>query len=340
MMKKLLFLLLILPYFAISQQIRFEDFNGLTAGNIAGQSTWSTFLSAGTPPTTTTNSSEANLQVTANGISGTQGFTITGPDGDRGSSFAWNEGFPAAWSARTSGNDIIEVEISVNPGGMGSASFNDFGVYIYNSAYNKVLAGITIDHSTNAISLVAYSMPEGQLTPNNFRYGLGLMLTENVFSRYGFSYNTVTGEVLIDGDGIDDPLSLDTNVATDTPAEIDFFAFSGSTNANGPNTVASSMIFDDFVVRASATNTLLNTTDFVQNSTSLYPNPAYNEITLTSNYSIQDVQFFNNLGQMVLKRINLGQEAKFDISELKSGMYFMTINSEDGKSETKKFIKN
>ncbi|OBX25190.1 hypothetical protein A9996_11270 [Gelidibacter algens] len=338
-MKKLLLVLLILPFFGFSQQLSSFDFNSLTPGNIKGQLGWDTQISNGAPPTTSNNASEENLQVTANGKNSTQGFTLTGPNGDMGGSFVWNDGLPAAWASRTSGNDIIEVEVSVNPGDLGSSSLNNFGVYIYDPSYTKVLAGFRIDESTNKLFLVAYSLPTGQLTPGNFRYDLDIVVAPNMFSTYGISYNTITGQVLIDGDGIDGPLGLPITTQPDVPTEIDFVAFSGSTQTV-PNTMASSITFDNYIVRASATNTLLGVAEFATNVTSLYPNPATNEINLKSISAIQKVQLYNSLGQVVIERTtNLVKEVKFDISDLGGGMYFINIKSEDGKIETKKFIK-
>lgn len=340
-MKKKLLFLFILPLIGFSQSINVENFNGLTIGNLVGQGSWLTFVDPGTG--TSTNISEASLQVTANGDASSNGFTLTGPNGDGGGVFAWNDGFPAAWTARTVGNDILEIEFSVNPGGTGSPTQNDFGVYVYNADYSKVLAGLTIDASTNVISLVAYSHPSGEPLAGTFRYPLaatpGQIVPSNTFSRYGFSYNTVTGEILIDGDGISGPLALSTNVTPDTPAEVDFFAFSGSTETT-PNGASSTMSFDDFSVKATATNTLLNVEDFIQNTIGLYPNPAKESITLSSQNSIDSVKVFNNLGQVVLeKNSGFNQETTFDISSLKAGVYIMNIKAEDGKSETKKFIK-
>ncbi|WP_026753936.1 T9SS type A sorting domain-containing protein [Sediminibacter sp. Hel_I_10] len=343
MKKKLLFSLLALPLLTFSQSIRSESFNGLTIGNITGQSTWVTLPDNGEAGTTTTNQTEAALQIVSTGDNSSNGFELTGPNGNDGGSFAWNDGFATAWAARTSGNDILEVEFSVNPGGLGSESKNNFGIYVYDATYTKVLAGITINQSTNEISLVTYSFPAGQMSAGNFRYSLaagdGLIVPSDVFSTYGFSYNSATGEVLIDGPGIvDGPISVDTNVAVDTPAEVDFFAFSGSTAAE-PNSTSSSMIFDNFMVKASDSNTLLNVNSLDNKIASFFlsPNPATNFIQLTSNADIEAVSITNSIGQTVLEINNVSNNT-LDISELNSGLYLITVKS-GASSQTKRFIK-
>lgn len=343
-MKTKLLLFLILPLVGFSQTLLQENYNGLTVANLDGQNVWETFSTNGAAGTTTNNANVSNFQVSASGNNSTNGLLIAGPNGSAGGFFAWQNGFPAAWSARASGNDIVEVEVSVNPGGTGGASRNDFGVYIYNADFSKVLAGIVIRGNTNVISLVAYSQPGGQPAPGNFIYGLaaapGQVVTANTWSRFGVSYNTVTGQVLIDGDGITGPLGVNTNVPTDTPAEVDFVSFSGS-SATVANAVSSTMIFDDIIIRAAPANSLLSIEELVFNEIKLYPNPANESIVLSSNTTIEKVEIINTLGQIVLQRnSNFQSETTLDISALESGLYLMNINSEDGKRETKKFFKN
>ncbi|WP_417861043.1 T9SS type A sorting domain-containing protein [Winogradskyella sediminis] len=343
MRTKLLYLLFIVPFISFGQTIESETFDGLSIGSISGQGTWQSQIGNGDG--STTNMTEANLAVTTGGVASTNGFTITGPNGDSGSAFIWNDGFAGAWASRTLGNDIVEVEVSVNPGAVGGTSKNTFGVYIYNADYTKVLAGFIVDAETNTLSVIAYSLPTGELSPNNFTYGLaaapGLALASNTWSKVGVSYNTVTGEVLIDSDAITDgPLGLPTNVAVDTPAEVDFVVTSGSSTVGGANTASTTMIFDNYEARATASNTLLNTEEFELNSVGLYPNPAKESITLASDTSIKNVEIFNSLGQVVLtKNSDFSNTNVFDISNLTSGVYIMTINSTDGASQTKKFIK-
>ncbi|CAM4282539.1 T9SS type A sorting domain-containing protein [Flavobacterium terrigena] len=71
---------------------------------------------------------------------------------------------------------------------------------------------------------------------------------------------------------------------------------------------------------------------------SLYPNPATNElnINLKSAIEINSIQIYNTIGQLVT--IQTGNALKVDVSHLKTGNYFIKINTNEGYS-TSQFIK-
>jgi hypothetical protein len=85
------------------------------------------------------------------------------------------------------------------------------------------------------------------------------------------------------------------------------------------------------------------TSDFdMKNAVVLYPNPATNTININvaSGVSLQSVSIYNTLGQLVktLDDTDLNALLPLDVSVLKTGTYFMKINSNNGKT-TKKFVK-
>jgi len=71
---------------------------------------------------------------------------------------------------------------------------------------------------------------------------------------------------------------------------------------------------------------------------SLYPNPATNElnINLKSAIEINSIQIYNTIGQLVT--VQTGNALKVDVSNLKTGNYFIKINTNEGFS-TSQFIK-
>lgn len=80
-----------------------------------------------------------------------------------------------------------------------------------------------------------------------------------------------------------------------------------------------------------------------ENSISLYPNPASNEVhirMMNTSYSIEKITISNSLGQLVGEmKSDSGSEATLDVSSFKTGIYFVTIDS--GQSTTtKKLIIN
>ena len=86
----------------------------------------------------------------------------------------------------------------------------------------------------------------------------------------------------------------------------------------------------------------LNTNGFELNDIILFPNPANNEVNLKWNKSEAiNVRIYNTLGKLVFydKKINLSNGFKIDISALNSDVYFMKMNTLNGKI-TKKLILN
>lgn len=354
MKKLLLSLSLIGGLFTVNaQQLQAENFNALTAGDLAtditgataGQGSHFLFVSNGAAPTTTTNSNATNAQIVAGG-NASLGLQLTGPNGDKGSRYVWKDGLGAAWTSRTVGNNIIELEVDINPGAGTSTSRNTFGAYIFDASGAKVLAGFFVRASTRELFLVAYSTPTGS-TVNNWSYPLaaapGIQLPASAFSRIGVSYDKSTGDVIIKGPGIPaGGLGLTSSaLATDEPGEIDLVSFSGHATAT-PNTSSASMVFDNLVVRASATDTLLGLDKLVSNDLFVvYPNPVNDivNISLVSNtleIEINKVTISDVNGRIV-KEFNSSLN-QLNVSDLNSGVYFLNIETQNGKA-TKKIVK-
>lgn len=69
----------------------------------------------------------------------------------------------------------------------------------------------------------------------------------------------------------------------------------------------------------------------------MFPNPAKNTLTLSSQQNIENISIFNVLGQLVKSAKVSANETTVDVSSLKSGMYVVqtTIN---GKTQTQKLV--
>lgn len=72
----------------------------------------------------------------------------------------------------------------------------------------------------------------------------------------------------------------------------------------------------------------------------VYPNPANNQLNIDKkeNIEISSLSIFNTLGQLIITIPNAQKTSAVDVSGLKSGNYFLRINSDRGISNTK-FIK-
>ena len=353
MKKTLLTLSLFASFLSFSQVLQNDNFNSFVVGNIGtafsgastGQGGYYTEATNGAIPTTSSNAANSNFQIVSSGNGSTNGLSIVGPDGDKGSRFMWKDGLLTAWNNRTAGNNIIEVEVDINPGTRG-ASRNGFGLRIYNSDYTRTLAGFQVNSNTGELSLIAYSTP-GANPVGNYTYSLaaapGVQLPQNTWSRVGISYNFTTGEVLINSTAITGgPLGVNGSSATTNPVEVDFVVTSGSVTTPSVinNTASATMLFDNLVTRASNTNTLLSSTQFVNddNNLTIYPNPTTSILNISNNnnFDIKNISVVDINGRVVKNQE--GSLTQINVSDLNAGVYFVTIEAAEGKT-TKKFIK-
>ena len=72
------------------------------------------------------------------------------------------------------------------------------------------------------------------------------------------------------------------------------------------------------------------------NDISIYPNPANDNLSIQASEKLMSVKCFNYLGQNIDLKL---ENNSANISSLSSGVYFLNIICEGGKSAVKKFIK-
>lgn len=73
----------------------------------------------------------------------------------------------------------------------------------------------------------------------------------------------------------------------------------------------------------------------------LFPNPVNETLNIvtTKEIEVQSIAVYNILGQLVLALPNVKVISKIDVSNSKTGKYFIKIDSDKGSSSMK-FIKN
>lgn len=370
MKKTLLSLLFVsVAQLSIGQALTTENFSTLTVGTIgtditgalAGQGGWFTFATNGTAPTTTSNSNDSNFQVVVDATNGNS-FQLIGPNGGAGSRFMWQDGLADSWATRTVGNDIVEVEFDFNPNLL-TTSRNSFRVYLYSDeATPKVLAGMgiainqvvgTTPNASNVVSGYAHwSSTPGTGT---YSFGLGadantpLTIPSNTWTRLGFSFDKSTGLITWKGPGLPATgATFSGNAAGGfpsttiglNPGELDILAVSGNTTA-APNTVAHTAKFDNIILRASSTDTLLGVSEVASvNDFSVYPNPANDIISVSSAINMTGVQVVDLNGRIMKETTYQNvTSTSLNVSDLAAGVYFLNISSEAG-SVSKKFMKN
>ena len=106
------------------------------------------------------------------------------------------------------------------------------------------------------------------------------------------------------------------------------------------NTVSANIIFDNFVAKASNTDTLLglDTNLISDKSFSIYPNPTTSVLNISNNNNldIKNISVVDINGRVVKNQA--GSLTQINVSDLNAGVYFITIEAAEGKT-TKKFIK-
>lgn len=70
--------------------------------------------------------------------------------------------------------------------------------------------------------------------------------------------------------------------------------------------------------------------------TEVFPNPFIDKIEVKSNLDYLEIDIYNQVGQLILSEKN---QSTFDLSYLKSGIYFLKITGENGLQKTVKIIK-
>jgi len=162
----------------------------------------------------------------------------------------------------------------------------------------------------------------------------------NSISNNGFTSNTNTSNVSSANPLFADSANGDYTLQSSSPA-ID----------SGDNIRVSSSVTKDLLGNLRIFNTTvdmgpyefgssaLSVNDFqsITSEITLYPNPAFNIINIRSEgLNIKSIKIYDVLG----KRVAISkQTASIDISQLKSGMYIVKIESLNNKSITKRFVK-
>ena len=95
------------------------------------------------------------------------------------------------------------------------------------------------------------------------------------------------------------------------------------------------VILDDFKLTQSP---FLVTSDIAKKETAVYPNPFKDVIYLDNAEAVKSVSIADISGKTVKNINNISKNLY--LSDLKTGVYIITINYKDGKSNTNKIVKN
>ncbi len=93
-----------------------------------------------------------------------------------------------------------------------------------------------------------------------------------------------------------------------------------------------------YVVYNSEDNSLTSA-KLTEESVELYPNPARDELNISSDYNITEIKVFDALNRLVYEQKSNSKNLKLNVSTYKSGTYILRVKTDKGKID-KKFIVN
>ena len=170
---------------------------------------------------------------------------------------------------------------------------------------------------------------------------VAIMVYKSVISDVGFKFATPegasTGEIKISNTLIDQWERL----------VFDFTGIIGEPSSNGIDQI---IVFPDFQNRTTdnviyfdniifGDSSLLNNADLNAPSVSLWPNPASDQLQISSSTVIEEVIVHNQLGQQVQRLAPKTDTTVLDVSQLSQGMYFVTLLSDGFKTVEKLLVK-
>lgn len=342
MKKQLLFagLLFGSVFTANAQLLQSENFNSLTVGNVGtdltgvtpGQGGLLTFSNEGG-----TNGGVSNYQIVADDAAHGNVLQIVGSNAATGNRFVWKDGLAASWTSRTSGNNVIELEFSFFTGAATTSKSVLRPIII--TADGTAIGGFNFNVGTKKLDGFAYGDFNNTGTPGNYTINLatgGLTVAPNTWVKVGFAYDSTTGVFTWLSDDLQVGGTIDGEPGY-VPAEFDVILIAGTAN-----TVASTVRFDGFTVKATAEESLLSVNKVEVNKFSVYPNPSNGLVTISNdlNSALSSVSFADLNGRTVKTvELNGDSSAQVNISELAAGVYMMNISSDKG-TITKKIVKN
>lgn len=333
-MKKILLSICFLSLNTIfSQTLETENYDALTVGNLstninggsAGQG--GNYLYA-------TGGAVTDAQIFNEGGSRANVLLVNGSNANL-TKYVYKTGLAASWGARTTGNNIVDVEYEFFTGAS-TTSKNNHEIRIFDAA--NTVAGITFAADTKIIRGLAYYNNSGTL--NTYAFGLGasaatpIVLPASTWVKVGCSFNKTTGEVKWKGPGFDS-FVMGASTATDI-AEIDFLVTGGGTT----NTASSTAKFDNYSAVAKATSNLLGVNENIVNKFSIYPNPTNDIVTISKNNSLEiSAVSITDINGRVVKEIVSNEISTINVADLNAGVYFLKVTTAEGVGTTK-LIKN
>ena len=113
------------------------------------------------------------------------------------------------------------------------------------------------------------------------------------------------------------------------------WAASGSGNALFDTAVQFAV---DFLYPLLPCNNITSNNEFNQQELNIYPNPASDQINVTSNFNITEIKIYNTIGKLIMDNSIQKRDFTINVNDLIPGVYFLELANENGITKTKKIM--
>jgi hypothetical protein len=113
--------------------------------------------------------------------------------------------------------------------------------------------------------------------------------------------------------------------------------YTGDTTVYAPLGICPIMFVED--TTNSDTTSGLTSVFLSEESVELYPNPVKDELNISCDYNILEIEVFDALNRLVYEQKSNSKNIKLNVSTYKSGTYILSVKTDKGKID-KKFIVN
>ncbi len=230
-------------------------------------------------------------------------------------------------------NGFIGFSRFTSSGTSTPANYADGGAGTAMYTYNSTTVTSNLKAFTRAISLQA-----NELVTVNFKTRLWAQGTISPMTfdlTVGTDQNPATTATVIQNFTESSDAAYTTRTATWTAPTAGIYYFGIHNKAAAGN---QTFLFIDTIAMTS----VLSTDEFATNAFAIFPNPATNEVRISSDgtYTINNIYVTDLKGRIVKeKTVESVGNATINIGDLTNGVYLMTINSSAGSS-VKKIVKN
>ena len=190
--------------------------------------------------------------------------------------------------------------------------------------------------STNGVNRIAGGITNNYILSNNYAYDgmaiqpqggnagistpMATLMSFNFYNTGSNWYNNIPWDI----DEVDNPAVIWGICDTET---LPFFQWQGFNCSNKtPHT-------------GNQEEEYYSTIQNVESSFSIFPNPTFNHITISSKEDFHTIEVIDLFGRVVHSQINQGNTTTLNVSNYSSGIYFVRIISKEGAS-IQKFVKN